>query len=113
MITNKKHEEIVRQLKYDIKFYQTLSVILNKLVDRSNELTVASNNFLHKDDAESLVRKNLPKEVAVYVDDIITGGKVIKQEATKAIVISPEGDVKQGWTKLEPQEDFSYCLVRE
>lgn len=54
----------------------------------------------------------IPAEYAVYVDDIL-GGKVIRQEGNKCIVISPTGDVKTGFTKQKPDKGYNYKLIRE
>jgi hypothetical protein len=54
----------------------------------------------------------LPDNVLVYVDDIL-GGKVIKQEGKKCIVIDKSGTVKTGITKQNIDKGFSYKLVRE
>lgn len=50
--------------------------------------------------------------VAIYVEDIL-GGEVIKQEGTKVILISKEGEVREGLSKQDPDENYSYKLVRE
>jgi hypothetical protein len=47
-----------------------------------------------------------------YVDDIL-GGKVIKQDGTKCLVISKDGEVKTGLTKQKPDKNYNYKLVRE
>lgn len=47
-----------------------------------------------------------------YTDDIL-GGKVIKQEGTKCLIISKDGDVKTGLTKSKPDKGYKYKLVRE
>jgi hypothetical protein len=54
---------------------------------------------------------NLPEDkYPVYVDDLILGGKVIKQEATRAISISKEGVVTEGFTQLKPGKKRNYYL---
>ena len=55
---------------------------------------------------------NLPDNVLVYEEDIL-GGKVIKQEGNKCIVVKKDGSVKAGITKLNPDEGYSYRMVRE
>lgn len=54
----------------------------------------------------------LGDDVLVYVDDIL-GGKVIKQESTKCLVIDKDGNVKTGLTKQKADKGYSYKLVRE
>ena len=55
---------------------------------------------------------DFPDEVAQYVDDIL-GGKVVKQEATKCIIIKKDGEVDAGYTKKKADKGYSYKLVRE
>ena len=54
----------------------------------------------------------LPADVLRYVDDIL-GGKVIKQEGIKCLVIDKNGDVKTGLTKQAADTKYSYKLVRQ
>lgn len=54
----------------------------------------------------------LPDNVPVYVLDYF-GGKVIRQEATKVVVLDKSGNVKTTWTKKKADKGFSYLLVRE
>lgn len=55
---------------------------------------------------------NLPSNVATYETDIL-GGQVIKQEATKCLIVDKDGGVKTGLTKQSPDKGFKYKLVRE
>jgi hypothetical protein len=55
---------------------------------------------------------NLPDNVLQYVDDIL-GGKVIKQEGNKCLVIDKNGNVKTGLTKEKVDKNYTYKLVRE
>lgn len=55
---------------------------------------------------------NLPDHVLQYTEDIL-GGKVIKQEGTKALVIDKNGNVKTGLTKQKPDKGYSYKLIRQ
>lgn len=54
----------------------------------------------------------IPDDVLRYVDDIL-GGKVIKQEGTKCLVIDVNGNVKTGLTKQKRDPKYTYKLVRE
>lgn len=54
---------------------------------------------------------NLPDTVLQYTDDIL-GGKVIKQEGTKCLVIDKNGDVKIGLTKQKADKGYRYKLIR-
>lgn len=53
-----------------------------------------------------------PDDVPRYVEDLF-GGKVIKQEANKAIRITKDGTVTTGLTASSPDKGYSYKLVRE
>ncbi len=55
---------------------------------------------------------NLGDDVLVYVDDIL-GGKVIKQEGNKCLVVDKKGNVKTGLTKEKVDKGYDYKLVRE
>lgn len=54
----------------------------------------------------------IPDNVLQYVDDIL-GGKVIKQEGTKCLIVDTEGNVKTGLTKQKPDKGYSYKIVRK
>lgn len=54
----------------------------------------------------------LPDNVLQYTDDIL-GGKVIKQEGVKCLVVDKNGNVKSGITKQKADKGFTYKLVRE
>jgi hypothetical protein len=53
----------------------------------------------------------LGDHVAVYVDDYF-GGKVIKQEATKVVIIDKNGKTTEAFSKQKPDKGYSYKLVR-
>lgn len=55
---------------------------------------------------------NLPDNVMVIVDDIL-GGKCVKQEANKCIIVTKDGDVRTGLTKNKVDKGYSYKLIRE
>jgi len=117
-ITKKRHDRIVADLKASLKnsedwvqesrkqrdAAQNLQGVLDKLADKAasfvcfSSLHITGNNLI------------LPDNVPVYVDDHF-GGKVIKQEATKVIEISANGDIKTGLTKREPDDGYGYVLV--
>lgn len=54
----------------------------------------------------------LPDDYPQYVDDLF-GGRVIRQEANKAICIDKAGNVKTGLTKLPPDIGYCYKLEQE
>lgn len=94
-------------LKKELAEAKDLKAILEKLYPLYG--IVNSESVLNVNGGYEL---NLPDNVLVYVDDIL-GGKVIKQEANKAIVISKNGEVKTGLTKQKVDKGFTYKLVRE
>lgn len=53
---------------------------------------------------------SLTDNVLVYVNDIL-GGKVIKQEGIKCIIVEKDGTVKNGLTKQKPTKGQIYKLV--
>jgi hypothetical protein len=55
---------------------------------------------------------HLPDTVLQYTEDIL-GGKVIKQEGNKCLVITKDGTVKTGLTKAKVDKGYTYKLVRE
>jgi len=83
-----------------------LKLILDKLYPL---ITIDSNFTMNY--ASGGYDLNLPTDVLRYVDDIL-GGKVIKQEGTKCIVIEADGTVKTGLTKQKADKGYSYKLVR-
>jgi hypothetical protein len=55
---------------------------------------------------------NLPADVARIMPDHF-GGNVIKQDATKVVVLDKNGNAKTAYTKKQADKGFSYLLVRE
>ncbi len=97
------------ELKNELKIEQDFKKVLDKLVD----------NSLYSLDGLSAVgvsggswNLEMPDNVLVYVDDIL-GGKVIKQEANKCLVVDKNGNVKTGLTKEKVDKNYTYKLVRE
>ena len=88
----------------ELREARNLSDILNKLADKRTDLefliSTTNGGFTFSED------------VAVYVDDIL-GGKVIKQEGTKCILVSEDGSVTEGLTKESPDKGYVYKLVRD
>jgi hypothetical protein len=118
-ITKKHHDRIVADLKTSLKnsedwveemrkqrdAAQKLAGVLEKLADKAQKFdTFASGSLNFKSEL------SLPDNVPVYVDDYF-GGKVIKQEATKVIEISADGDIKTGVTKCKADNGYGYVLV--
>lgn len=122
MITNKKHNQIIEhkdktisdylakilKLEEELKEARDLKLIVEKL---SGTLT-SSGTGIYYNTSLGTFDLNLPDNVLVYVDDIL-GGKVIKQEAIKCLVIDEKGNVTTGLTKQKPDKGYSYKLLRK
>jgi len=116
-IRKKAHEKIINlknqridELELRLKEAQNLKAILEKL----SSMKINGQGFAVVDGSWTIseCKLNLPDDVMRYVDDIL-GGKCIKQEANKCIVISKDGTVKTGLTKSQTDKGYSYKLVRE
>jgi len=83
---------------------------LHKILDKFSSLTIGGTGFSVSGGnwSNELV---LPDTVAQYTEDIL-GGKVIKQEGVKCIVIDKDGVVKTGLTKKQADKGYGYKLVR-
>jgi len=103
-ITYKQH---CKNLEEELEKAKDLKSILEKM----SSLTVNGSN-IWADGATISTGFRLPDNVLVYVDDIL-GGKVIKQEGNKCLVVSKDGTVKTGLTKSKTDKGYSYKLVRE
>src|SRR5574343_7023 len=86
---------------------------LKEILEKMSSMTINGQGFAVSGGAWSIASEfNLPDDVLRYVDDIL-GGKVIKQEGTKCLVIDKDGNVKTGLTKQKSEKGYSYKLVRE
>ena len=94
----------IQNLKKELDEAKSLKLILEKLYPLYSTTFTAN--------MTGGLDLNLPADVPRYVPDLF-GGKVIKQEATKAILIGKEGEVQQGLTKSEPDKGYTYKLIRE
>jgi len=101
----KLKDQKIEQLEKELQEARNLKEIL----DRLSSIKFNGIDFLACGGSWDL---NLPDYVLQYTDDIL-GGKVIKQEGTKCIVISKEGTVKEGLTKQKADKGYGYKLVRE
>lgn len=128
IITNKKYTKIANLLikgedevanlnsqvvilKKELAEAKDLKGLLEKLTDK---ITLTTRGYAIENGCSSVadLEEMLSDNILKYVDDIL-GGKVIKQEANKAIVISKTGEVKTGLTKQKTDKGFTYKLVRE
>lgn len=104
---NKELKKQIAELKDELKQAKDLTKILDKITS----ITVNDTGFVASGGTWS-TELNLPDNVLVYVDDIL-GGKVIKQEGVKCLVIEADGSVKTGLTKQKRDTGFTYKLVRQ
>ena len=114
LLTNRQwalHLDEVKVLRGELTEAKSLKKVLELLVSQEKTSITASSGITINcvDGSYGL---SLGDSVLVYVDDIL-GGKVIKQEGTKCIVIDKSGTVKTGLTKQKADPKFIYKLVRE
>lgn len=100
------HLEIVAGLKKELEEARNLKLIIEKLYPL---YSIEGSIFTSSNGSWSL---NLPDDVLRYTDDIL-GGKVIKQEGTKCLMVDKDGNVKTGLTKQKADKGYNYKLVRE
>jgi len=117
MITTKRHnliikdmrerwEQRIEELKEELRQAKDLKLILEKLYPLWN---IEGSAMSFKNGGWSI---NLSDDVLQYTEDIL-GGKVIKQEGVKCLIISKDGSVKTGLTKSKTDKGYSYKLIRE
>lgn len=106
---NKTLKEKIVKLEKELEQSRDLKTIIQKLAGYTDTLT---NISTLTSSGGTWVSAHLPDNVLVYVDDIL-GGKVIKQEGVKCLVIGKDGTVKTGLTKQEYDKGFTYKLVRK
>lgn len=103
----KRYGEIIEDLREKLEEAKDLKSILESL---TNKYVNFSSGFAYLNGFNNNVA--LPDNVATYEADIL-GGKVIKQEATKCIIIKKDGSITEGITKQKPDKGYTYKLVRE
>lgn len=103
----------VNKLRVDLHRANDLKDILNQLAQRvQSETKINGGIGLNITGGDHVYNIELGDHVPVYVDDLF-GGKVIKQEANKAIKIDKHGNVKTGLTKQKVDTGYNYRLERE
>lgn len=114
MFTNKKiktlETEIIR-LKQELLEAKNLKTVLDKLSDKVfafNEYSIGAASCIN-----NISVADLPKNVAVYEEDLLTKKQIIKQEAHKAILIDKDGNIKTGITLSKKDAGYNYSLVRQ
>lgn len=107
------HEEIA-DLRRKNEYAMSLKEILMGVQEwqDTHNCTIKAGNGVMMNYVDGQAYINLGDNVPVYVDDLF-GGKVIKQEATKAIIIYDNGQVVEGVTKEAPDKGRKYKLVQK
>jgi len=113
MMTNKKHLQIIKELttkhEKELQEARDLTRVIQDLTQLSMQSKTTLDGFKFVASGGEL---RLPDNAPVYVDDLL-GGKVIKQEGTKCIVIEKDGSVKTGLTKAGADKGFNYKLIQK
>lgn len=121
MITTKKHNKIISELKeeYAKKHAQLTQELkeakdLKEILQKMSSLTINGNTWGVTGGSWNIstAKLELNDTIAQYVDDYF-GGKVIKQEATKVIEITSDGKMVDGYTKQKPDDGYKYKLIRK
>lgn len=103
-----EYKEENNKLQKELNEARCLKAILEKLEGKVS--FYSGKGILAYLDGDAKIE--LPDDVLRYVDDIL-GGKVVKQEGNKCIVIDKDGNVKTGLTKKKVDKGYAYKLVRE
>lgn len=101
----------IEDLKQELREARDMKEILKSLSKDNNDFLTALSGFTYVNSIGDSVL-SLSDDVLVYVDDIL-GGKVIKQEGNKCLVIDKTGNVKTGLTKEKPDKGYAYKLIRK
>jgi hypothetical protein len=120
-ITKRKHNKILKEqaendaerhkkLTEELKEARDLKAILEKITDKF--ITSGSGLIMSNIGGGLNYELSIDENVLVYTDDIL-GGKVIKQEGIKCLIIEKDGSVKTGLTKQKPDKGFTYKLIRK
>ena len=113
----------VTKKRYDADM-KTSETIINKLHDKKQDLLERNLNLelkvshlegrlLRMIDTKVSPHSDIDDNIAVYVEDIfVADKKVIKQEATLAVKVYPDGTVETGYTRQNADKGYNYKLVR-
>ena len=92
-----ENANVIMNAKHDSDLTSILNKLADKTVDTSSCISEFS-NFIGAWDVTSMLDDSVPR----YVDDIVDWWKVIRQEATKAILIDLHWNIKEWLTKTKP-----------
>jgi len=113
ILTNKQYKDLIDKVapnKYSLSYKQQVGN-LTKELENAKDLrkileTIGGINI------NGITLAGCGGSFKISVDDIL-GGKVIKQEGIKCLVIDKNGNVKTGLTKQKRDDKYTYKLVRE
>ena len=103
-----QYEEAIKDLKEAIWRRDALVEVVDKLVDKTNELTADYSSCIGSSDVMSHLDDSVPR----YIEDV-NGGKVIKQEATPVTILDADGIATYGFTKEAPDKGRKYQLKQK
>ncbi len=121
-ITIREHKRRVKDLFDEIaelrrknEYSMSLKEILMGIREwqENHTMTIKAGNGLDVLRGSESCSISLNDNIPQYVPDLIDGGKVIKQEGTRAIRITKDGQVNVGLTKQAPDKGRSYKLIQE
>jgi hypothetical protein len=114
-ITKYKHNKIteayqrqIDDLREALNRKESFEKIMDKVVDKTNSLTVDFASCVGTADLMMHLDDSVPR----YVEDYF-GGKVIKQEATKVTILDENGKATYALTKKPADKGKKFLLVRE
>lgn len=116
-ISRKEHERIVAEKDREISSLKDgvkLSLVLQRLVEKTEKQEKDWTTFC---DATTTLKwgaleESLSDAIPRYVDDYY-GGKVIKQEATKVVILDDNGDATYAVTRKAADRGRKYLLVQK
>ena len=117
IISNNNLDDLLAHKQGNLRRMKEIEVLEEKLrkAEDLKEILVSlsdkSKKYIDFMAGSSCMMGELPDNVLVYVDDIL-GGKVIKQEGVKCLVIDRAGNVKTGLTKQKADKGYTYKLMR-
>lgn len=123
IFTDNQYKTNLQKQTQDIKdYYLGRIIVLEKQLEKAEDMksivSSLSNRRINITGGTNIVASSyatghtlsLSDDVLVYVDDIL-GGKVIRQEAYKCIIIEQDGTIKTGLTKQKPATKYNYKLL--
>jgi len=107
-----ENADLRRKLEYSMSLKEILMGV-QEWQDAHNLTIRAGNGLGVLFDGSGSHSINLSDDIPQYVPDLLDGGKVIRQEGTRAIQITKDGQVNVGLTKQAPDKGRSYKLIQQ